>query len=139
VSAFKSKRELRNILDRMLKELDADPKAGTELRAVGFQQRLEITDLGLVLNIGPDAKRVDHLQWKFSDKVDWEPKLTMKMDSDVANSYLQGKENIAIAIVRKRISTSCEARAALRYFPASRPMFERYREIVEKDFPHLAV
>lgn len=139
MGVFKSKRELRQILDRVLKEVDADPKDGPKLRAAGLQQRIEISDLGLVLNIGPGGRSGDRLTWKFSDKVDWEPKLTMRMDSEVANCYLQGKENIALAIVRKRISTSCEARAALRYFPASRPIFEHYREIVEKDYPHLAV
>ncbi|MDX6652391.1 MAG: hypothetical protein QOJ38_1172 [Solirubrobacterales bacterium] len=139
MSAFKSKRELRKILNRVLEELDADPKLGPKLRAAGLQQRFEISDLGLVLNIGPGDESVERLHWKFSDKIDWKPKLTMKMSADVANSYLQGKENIAIAIVRKRISTSCDARAALRYFPANRPILDRYSEIVAKDYPHLAI
>jgi hypothetical protein len=138
MSAFKSKRELRQILDRVLKELDADPEQGAKLRAAGLQQRIEVTDLGLILNVGPGDEGSDHLRWKFSDRVDWKPLVSLKMNSDVANAYLQGKENLAIAIVRKRISTSCDARAVVRYLPASRPIFERYRAIVESDYPHLA-
>lgn len=137
MSAFKSKRELRQILDRVLKELDADPVQGAKLRAAGMQQRIEVSDLGLVLNVGPGDAEDEHLQWKFSDRVDWEPRVSLTMNADVANAYFQGKENLAIAIVRKRISTSCDARAVLRYLPATKPMFERYRAIVESDYPHL--
>jgi hypothetical protein len=133
-----SKRELRQIVDRVLSELDADPESGPKLRAVGMRQRLEVTDLKLVINIGPGEGPNEGLDWNFSEVIDWQPKLTMKMTSEVANSYLQGKENLALAIVHRRISTLCEAREALRYFPASRPIFDRYREIVEKDYPHLA-
>jgi hypothetical protein len=62
----------------------------------------------------------------------------MKMTSEVANRYFQGKENIAIAIARRRIKTGGDVRAALALIPITKPVFAHYREMVERDYPHLA-
>jgi hypothetical protein len=62
------------------------------------------------------------------------------MQSDVANRVFQGRENPAIAIARGRLRTSVQdAGAALRFFPAAKPLFSRYREIVAEKYPHLSV
>jgi hypothetical protein len=139
-AAFKSKRELQQILERVLEDLDADPEVGPKLRAAGFQQRLEITDAKLVLNIASGRKAGECLRWKFSDDVDWEPLLTLRMNSEVANRYFQGKESVPVAIVHRRIQTSCgDPRVVLRNLPANGRIFERYRKLVEAEYPHLAV
>jgi hypothetical protein len=60
------------------------------------------------------------------------------MDSQVGNRFLQGRENPAIALVRGRISAACEdAGAALRFFPAAKPLFEHYRQMIEREHPQL--
>ncbi len=135
--AFSSGDEMRALLDRVLTEIDADPDAGPRLRAADTAVRLEVSDLGLVLNVAASDDPDHCVAWSFSDRVAWEPKLRLTMDSDVANGYLQGKENVAIATVRGRISTSCDARVALRYFPASRIVFERYRTVLARERPDL--
>jgi hypothetical protein len=62
------------------------------------------------------------------------------MESAVANRVFQGRENPAIAIARGRLHTRVEdAGAALRFFPAAKPLFSRYRELVSQKYPHLAV
>ena len=61
------------------------------------------------------------------------------MTSEVANRYLQGRESLAIAIARGRVRVSGEAGAALRCLPATRLIAERYRSVVESDYPSLAV
>ena len=62
----------------------------------------------------------------------------MVMDSEVANRYFQGKENIAMAIARRRIKTSGNVKKALAILPITKPVFAQYREMVEKEYPHLA-
>ena len=62
----------------------------------------------------------------------------MTMDSDVANRYFQGKENIAMAIARRRIKTSGNVKKALALVPITKPVFEQYREMFESEYPHLA-
>ena len=61
----------------------------------------------------------------------------MTMDSDVANRYFQGKENIAIAIARRRIKSKGNVKKALALIPITKPVFARYREMLEADYPHL--
>ena len=47
------------------------------------------------MNITYDDSGGDqNLRWEWSDDVDWDPQVEMTMDSDVANKYFQGKENV---------------------------------------------
>ena len=59
----------------------------------------------------------------------------MEMDSAVANRYLQGEENLAIAVARGRIKVSCKTRAALHFLPMSRDLIGAYSGLVERDYP----
>jgi hypothetical protein len=53
--------------------------------------------------------------------------------------YFQGKENVAIAIARRRIKASGDVRAALAIMPITKPLFGHYREMIAADYPHLEV
>jgi hypothetical protein len=61
----------------------------------------------------------------------------MTMDSDVANRYFQGKENVAMAIARRRIKTSGNVKKALALIPITKPIEAMYRDMIAKDYPHL--
>jgi hypothetical protein len=71
--------------------------------------------------------------------VDWEPKVKMAMSSETANRYFQGKENIAIAIARRRIKTGGDVKAALAIIPITKPLYARYRDMIAAEYPHLEV
>ena len=45
----------------------------------------------------------------------------MKMSSETANKYFQGKENVAVAIARRRIKTGGDVKAALSLIPITKP------------------
>jgi hypothetical protein len=135
--AVGSRAEFRRLLDRALREVDGDDRAGTLLRATGLRIRFDFPDLGLVLNVAVTDDGEHHLRWAFADGAEWKPKLELRMDSAVANAYLQGKESLAIAIARRQVRCSGEARVALLYVPAIRLLGEPYRRIVEADYPGL--
>ena len=61
----------------------------------------------------------------------------MTMDSGIANRYFQGKENIAMAVARRRIKTSGNFKKALALVPVTKPVFKLYREMLEREYPHL--
>ena len=84
---------------------------------------------------GEDAE----LHWEWAEDVDWEPKVRMTMSSETANKYFQGKENVPIAIARRRIKTGGDVKSALKLIPITKPVYARYRDMVERDYPHLAV
>jgi hypothetical protein len=135
-----TKKELKEILDTLLREIDDDPEAGPRLRAAAAPLRMEFPDLKLVVNVSRDDRGRHCLRWDFSSRSKVQPKLRLSMESAVANRVLQGRENPAIAIARGRVRTSIEdPGAALRFFPAAKTLFSRYRELVAEKYPHLAV
>lgn len=129
--------ELRELLDRTLRELDGDERAGPLLRAAGLSLRLELTDLGLVVSVRSSDGDGRHLRWRFGD--DGPVRLTLRMDSATANAYLQGAESLAIGIARGRVRCAGESRFALLFLPALRLACEPYRRAVRERFPHLAL
>ena len=135
-----TKKELKVILDTVLREIDRDPDEGPRLSAAAAPLRIEFPDLKLALNVRRDDGSKHCLRWDFSQKAKANPRLRLSMESAVANRVFQGRENPAIAIARGRLRTSIEdAGAALRFFPAAKPLFSRYRELVVEKYPHLAV
>jgi hypothetical protein len=129
----------RGLLDRTLSEIDADQRAGSLLESTGFRMRLRFPDLGLSLSVAPSEERGRHLRWTFAKGADWDPRLELTMASQVANSYLQGGESLAIAIARGRVRLKGETRCALRYVPAMRVVVDAYGRLVRDDHPELLV
>jgi len=139
-ASFDSPREFKAVMDRVFAMMDEDPKMGPELREADVPMRYEFEDLDLVANIR--AARADeggNLHWVWSDDVDWEPRVKMAMSSETANKYFQGKENVAMAIARRRIKSGGDVKAALALMPITKPVFAQYREMIEAEYPHLVV
>src|SRR5918999_1192195 len=137
---FRSEEEFRTVIDRVFSMMSEDPDMGPKLRDADVPQRFEFTDFDLVVNIR--AARTDedgNLHWEWSDDVDWEPKVKMAMSSETANKYFQGKENVAMALARRRIKSGGDVKAALSLIPITKPIYARYREFLAAEYPHLAV
>ena len=135
---FNSSQEFREVIDKVFTMMSTDPEMGPKLRDAETPQRFEFPDLDLVVNITYAEDGGDqNLRWEWTDDVDWEPDVQMTMDSEVANRYFQGKENIAMAIARRRIKTGGDVKAALALIPITKPVYARYREMLEREYPHL--
>jgi hypothetical protein len=136
---FESSKEFREVLDKTFEIMSTDPDMGPKLRKAETPQRFEFPDLDLVVNITFAEEVTDgqNLRWVWSDDVPWEPEVEMTMDSDVANRYFQGRENIAMAIARRRIKTSGNVKKALALAPITKPVFAQYKAMLEADYPHL--
>ena len=136
---FESADECREVISRAFELMSKDPDMGPKLRDAETPQRWEFPDLELVVNVTAADEGADGaLRWEWSDDVSWEPEVYMTMDSSIANSYFQGKENIAMAVARRRIKTSGNVKKALALVPVTKPVFAKYRAMVEKEYPHLA-
>jgi hypothetical protein len=139
MSGFKSEQEFREVMDRTFTIMSEDPEMGPQLRDADTPQRFEFTDYDLVVNIRAGGTEEPNLAWEWSDEIDWEPKVKMAMTSETANRYFQGKENVAIAIARRRIKAGGDVKAALAIIPITKPLFARYRELISTTYPHLEV
>jgi hypothetical protein len=137
---FRSRAEFREVMDRIFTMMSDDPEMGPKLRDADVPQRFEFPDVDMVVNIRAAGTDEDsNLYWEWSDDVDWSPTVRMTMDSTTANKYFQGRENVAMAIARRRIRTGGDVKAALTLIPVSKPIYERYRAVVADEYPHLAV
>jgi hypothetical protein len=137
---FRSSKEFREVIDRVFAMMDEDPEMGPKLRDADVPQRFEFTDVDMVVNIRAAAGDEDgNLHWEWTDDVGWEPRVQMAMSSETANRYFQGKENVAIAIARRRIKAGGDVKAALSLIPITKPVYARYAALVAAEYPHLRV
>jgi hypothetical protein len=135
---FRSSKEFREVMDRVFGLMDGDPEMGPKLRDADVPQRFEFTDVDMVVNIRAAADGEDgNLYWEWTDDVDWQPKVQMTMSSETANKYFQGKENVAMAIARRRIKAGGDVKAALSLIPVTKPVYAQYTALVEAEYPHL--
>jgi len=137
MAEFNSPQEFREVMYRTFALMRDDDEMGPKLRDADTPQRFEFTDLDLVVNIRAGAEDEPNLAWEWTDDIDWEPKVRMSMSSETANKYFQGKENVAVAIARRRIKAGGDIKAALAIIPITKPLYARYREMIAADYPHL--
>ena len=127
-------------MDRVFAMMDEHPEMGPQLRDADVPMRYEFEDVDLVVNIRAARPGEEgNLRWAWSDDVDWDPRVKMAMSSETANKYFQGKENIAMAIARRRIKSGGDMKAALELIPVTKPVFAQYRAMLEDESPHLVV
>ena len=139
-ASFESAKELREVINAVFTMMDADSDMGPKLRDANTPQQFEFSDFDVVVNIRAAREGEEgNLYWEWSDDVDWKPKVQMTMSSEVANRYFQGKENVAMAVARRRIKTGGDVKAALALIPITKPVYEQYRDYVEREKPHLKV
>ena len=139
-ASFESAKELREVMDAVFTMMDADSEMGPKLRDADTPQQFEFSDFDVVVNIrAATDDEAGNLYWEWSEDVDWKPKVRMTMSSEVANRYFQGKENVAMAVARRRIKTGGDMKAALDLIPMTKPIYAQYREYLEREKPHLLV
>ena len=127
---FKSDAEFREPMDRVFTLMSEDPDMGPKLRDADVPQRWEFEDLDLIVNIrAATDDEGGNLHWEWSDDVDWKSKVQMRMSSETANKYFQGKENVPVAIARRRIKTGGDIKAALALIPITKPVYAQYRAV----------
>jgi hypothetical protein len=133
--------DFRELIDHVLAELDEDERRGAFLRASGLQVRLELTDLDMVLRVNASEESIHYLSWAFASEASKSggAGLTLSMDSETANAYLQGRVSLPVAIARGKVRCSGDLKTALTYLPALRLLVDPYRNWVTRLHPHLAV
>lgn len=137
---FDSPEQFRAVIDGVMALMSEDPEMGPKLRDADVPQRFEFDDMGLVVNARAARQgEQGNLRWEWTDDVDWQPKVKLTMSSEVANRYFQGKENVPVAIARRRIKAGGDVKSALALIPITKPVYALYRSMLEADYPQLVV
>ena len=123
-SKLKSTQEFKDAMEAVFTLLSEDPEMGPRLRDADVPQRFDFDDVELVLNARATRDgEPGNLHWEWGEDVDWESKVRMTMSSETAVRYFQGKENVPIAIARRRIKTGGDVKAALALIPITKPVY----------------
>ena len=141
MKGFKDANEFKKVFEHIFQLMNEHPEVGRRLRDAHAPHKFEITDYGLEFNVtaAPDAdeKKGRFLKWVWG-KADWEPVINMKMSSETANKYFQGKENIAIAIAMGRAKVRGPMSTLLRLAPVTTPIHPVYRKwLKDEGYDHL--
>ena len=135
---FSSPQEFRIVMDRVFALMSEDPEMGPKLRDADVPHRFEFDDVALVVNVRATRPgEPGNLVWQWSDDVDWDASVRMTMSSATAIRYFQGKENMAMAIARRRIKVGGDLKAALAMVPVTKPVYALFRALVDAEYPHL--
>ena len=125
-------------MDQLFVFMNDHPDVGPRLREIGATQRFVFTDFDLVVSLRAGREgEAGHVRWAWTDDVDWEPRVVLSMSSETANRFFHGKENVLMAVARRKIRTAGDVSAALALAPILRPVYERYGALVRERYPHL--
>jgi hypothetical protein len=135
---FNSLDEFKRVFEQIFQLMNDHPKIGRTLRDAKAPHRFEITDLNLVFTVTyapPEEEAAGRfLRWGWeSDGFTAEPLITMRMASEVANRFFQGKENITLAIATGRVKLRGPISKILELAPVTRPLYPVYREWLVND------
>ena len=126
---------MRSVLDELLENVAADSELGARIGALRTSYRYVFDDVELSLDVTPDGEGA--FRWSFDEPVADGPGVTLEMSSEVANRYLQGRENLAIALARRHVRYRGSSRAALGVLPINRELGRFYRDVLERGHRHL--
>jgi len=140
MSRFESPEEFRQVIETIFQLMNDHEEVGPRLHGAKAPHLFDFADLGLRFHVtftsDEDAAQGRFLRWTWNDDdVDWEPVITLRMDSDVANKYFQGKENIPMAVATGRIKVKGSLPKILELAPISKPVYAKYREWLEDEGP----
>jgi hypothetical protein len=139
MSRFKSKKELRLVMDQVIATLCDDTEVGPQLKALGTPIEITYKDFDITVNIRGGEDGESNLVWVWSKRVKWDATTRIEVTSDVANQFMQGKLQVAKALALRKVKVKGSLTAGLRIVAICGPAFDHYRERVTSDFPHLVV
>ncbi len=139
MSRFKSKKELRLVIDQVISVIGDDTEVGPQLRALGTPIEIYYKDFDITVNIRGGEEGESNLVWVWSKRVKWKPVTRIEVTSDVANQFMQGKLQVARALALRKVKVKGSLTAGLKIVAICGPLLGHYRERVESDFPHLVV
>lgn len=141
MSKFRDEQEFRKVFEQIFVLMDAHPTVGKALADARAPHRFQIADYGLEFHVTyaepGGASQGKFLRWQWGE-ADWDPMITLTMNSDVANRFFQGRESIATAVMLGRVKLRGPMSKILELAPVTKPIHPVYRQWLEdQGYDHL--
>jgi hypothetical protein len=139
MSRFKSKKELRLVIDQVISAMNEDEDIGPKLRELGTPVEINFTDFDATVNIRGGEAGESNLVWAWSKRVKWKPVTSIEVTSNTANSFMQGRLRVAAALALRKVKVKGSLTAGLKIVAICNPLFGHYKERIEEEYPHLVI
>lgn len=124
---FTNEDELHKYVGGIFETAMKDPDISGKLFATGLILRVETSDPELYLTIDMPGKTTH------KGKEGPEPHATMKMSSEMANEYWQGKVNLPFAMARGKVKVEGNITKLLQLAPLGKKLYPVYKARLEED------
>jgi putative sterol carrier protein len=125
--AFTSSEDLRRYVGGIFEQALEDDKLGPKLSGTGVTLKLVTTDPDAVLVMDLPNKKIG--LGTPGDPAD----ATMRMTSDLANRFWQGKVNLPVAMARGQVKIDGRMAALLKLVPSTKQLFPAYVALLQRD------
>ena len=127
---FKDEQEVYDTIGKLFVDLAADDELAPKFRKANVIVQYDYSN--------PDSMITVRLQEGEPGDVDcgetdMEPDVTMTMEADTAHRFWLGKVNVTVAMARGQIKAKGPVAKILKLVPLVRPVFPRYRALLERD------
>ncbi len=127
VRSFTSADDLYRFVGGIFERALRDATLGPKLRGTGVRLKVVTSepDAGLLIDLPNDRVALV--------SADAPADATMRMTSDTANRFWQGKVNLPIAMARGQVKVEGKIGALLKLVPSTKQLFPAYAELLRSD------
>ena len=128
MAAFSDTEDLYRVMDELWKRISSDEKISADLLKSRLIVRFVYREPdGWVTIDGSDGETI---KVTLAD-CDTKPIVEMRMKSDFAHNFWQGKENVTVALMQGKIVSTGPVNRALALLPAVKPAFSIYNQVCQ--------
>ncbi|MEX0993213.1 MAG: SCP2 sterol-binding domain-containing protein [Solirubrobacterales bacterium] len=130
MSVFKDDQEVYQYIGKLFVDLGEDEELAPKFRKADTIVQYKYTN--------PDSVITVRMQEGQNGDVDFgdtsmEPEIVMAMEADTAHKFWLGKVNVTMALAKGQMKAKGPVAKILKLVPLVKPVFPRYREMLEKD------
>jgi putative sterol carrier protein len=127
---FKDEQEVYAYIGRLFKDLADDEELGPRFRKADtiVQYRYSNPDSQITVKM----KDGEEGQVDFGP-TDLDPEIVMTMEADTAHKFWLGKVNVTMALAKGQMKAKGPVAKILKLVPLVKPVFPRYREMLENE------
>lgn len=126
-ASFADADDLRRYVGGIFERALEDPVLGPKLMGTGVVLKVITSEPDAVLVMDLPNRNIG--LGSADDPAD----ATMRMTSDVANRFWQGKVNLPVAMARGHVKVEGKVGALLKLVPSTKQLFPAYRSLLEQD------
>ena len=130
MAVFKDEQEVYQYIGRLFQELTDDPELSPKFRRADTIVQYRYTN--------PESQITVKMKDGEEGQVDFgatemQPEIVMSMEADTAHKFWLGNVNVTMALAKGQMKAKGPVAKILKLVPLTKPIFPRYRAMLEQD------